>query len=256
MVHGIESFRKWFADYSDQYVIIGGTACDLLMTQDDFDFRATRDIDMVLILESLTSEFGAHFWQYVCEAGYEHCNKSTGEPQFYRFSHPASGNYPFMIELFSRRSERIQLPESAHLTPLPLDDEISSLSAILMDEEYYRFLLKGRIVLDGIPILDAGYLIPFKIRAYLDLSERKANGEAVDSKDIRKHKNDVIRLSVLLTGDARILVSHEIYADIEKFLEEAENSKIDVKQFGIRNQSQSEVIERIRNAYIKESQPE
>ena len=38
MVQGIESFRKWFADYSDQYVIIGGTACDLLMARDEFDF--------------------------------------------------------------------------------------------------------------------------------------------------------------------------------------------------------------------------
>lgn len=252
MVQGIESFRKWFANYSDQYVIIGGTACDLLMTQDDFDFRATRDIDMVLILESLTPEFGTHFWQYVREAGYEHCNKSTGEPQFYRFSHPASSNYPYMIELFSRRSERIQLPAEARLTPLPLDDEISSLSAILMDDEYYRFLMRGKIVVDSIPVLDAGYLIPFKIRAYLDLSERKANGEAVDSKNIRKHKNDVLRLSVLLTGDTRILVSDEIYADIERFLEDAGNTKMDVKQFGIRNQSQAEVIDKIRNAYIKE----
>ena len=61
MVQGIESFREWFADYSDQYVIIGGTACDLLMARDEIDFRATRDIDMVLLLESLTPEFGAHF---------------------------------------------------------------------------------------------------------------------------------------------------------------------------------------------------
>ena len=44
----------------------------------------------------------------------------------------------------------------------------------------------------------------------------------------------------------------EIYTDIVKFLEDAGSSKIDVKQFGIRNQSQAEVIEKIRNAYIKE----
>ena len=252
MVQGIESFREWFADYSDQYVIIGGTACDLLMARDEIDFRATRDIDMVLLLESLTPEFGAHFWQYVREAGYEHCRKSTGEPQFYRFSHPSSSSYPYMIELFSRRSERISLPAEAHLTPLPLYDEISSLSAILMDDEYYRFLTKGKIVLDNILVLEAGYLIPFKTRAFLDLSERKEQGEAVDSKNIRKHKNDVLRLSILLTGDTRIPVPDEIYADIMKFLENVENTPIDVKQFGIRNQSKGEVIEKIRNAYIKE----
>ena len=107
-------------------------------------------------------------------------------------------------------------------------------------------------MLDNIPILEAGYLIPFKIRAFLDLSERKARGEAVDSKNIRKHKNDVLRLSILLTGDTRIPVSDEIHADIIRFLENVENSSIDVKQFGIRNQSKADVIEKIRNAYIKE----
>lgn len=55
-------------------------------------------------------------------------------------------------------------------------------------------------------------------------------------------------------GDTRIPALDEIYTDITRFLDEAENSKIDVKQFEIRNQSQSEVIEKIRNAYIKESQ--
>ena len=52
-----------------------------------FDFRATKDIDMVLIIEALTAEFGTAFWNYITEAGYEHKNKSTGETQFYRFSH-------------------------------------------------------------------------------------------------------------------------------------------------------------------------
>lgn len=61
MVSGVESFRKWFAEYTDQYTIIGGTACDLLMSEDGLDFRATRDIDMVLIVESLTPEFGRGF---------------------------------------------------------------------------------------------------------------------------------------------------------------------------------------------------
>ena len=31
MVRGIDSFREWFKGYEEQYVVIGGTACDLLM---------------------------------------------------------------------------------------------------------------------------------------------------------------------------------------------------------------------------------
>ena len=170
MVTGLKSFQEWFRDYEHQYTIIGGTACDLLMSEEGLDFRATKDIDLVLIIEAVTPEFGKHFWEYIIRAGYEHQNKSTGLPQFYRFSHPRNSEYPFMIELFTRRMDAFILPESAALTPLPIDDDISSLSAILLNHEYYEFLLHGRIQINGITILDAGYLIPFKAKAWLDLT--------------------------------------------------------------------------------------
>lgn len=51
MVKGIERFREWFEAYEDQYTIIGGTACDLLMDNEGLSFRATKDIDLVLIIE-------------------------------------------------------------------------------------------------------------------------------------------------------------------------------------------------------------
>lgn len=81
MVRGIESFREWFQGYEEQYAIIGGTACDLLMTEEGLDFRATKDIDLVLIIESVDAAFGSRFWEHVTAAGYEHRNKSTGKPQ-------------------------------------------------------------------------------------------------------------------------------------------------------------------------------
>ncbi len=249
MVSGVESFRKWFAEYTDQYTIIGGTACDLLMSEDGLDFRATRDIDMVLIVESLTPEFGRRFWEYVKAAGYEHRNKSTGEPQFYRFSKPSSREYPYMIELFSGRVDAIELPEDAVLTPLPLDDEISSLSAILMDTDYYQFLREGKVVLNDIPVLDAAHLIPFKAKAWLDLTERNRNGEHVDSKNIRKHKNDVFRLSILLTSDIRVILSAAIRSDLEKFFSAMEAETIDLKAFGIRSQSQQEILQKLKTIY-------
>lgn len=39
MVRGIESFRDWFRGYDEQYAIIGGTACDLLMTDEGLEQR-------------------------------------------------------------------------------------------------------------------------------------------------------------------------------------------------------------------------
>ena len=250
MVTGLKSFQEWFQGYEQQYAIIGGTACDLLMSDEGLDFRATKDIDMVLIVEAVTPEFGKRFWDYIIQAGYEHQNKSTGLPQFYRFSHPRNSSYPFMIELFTRRIDALILPESATLTPLPIDDDISSLSAILLNNEYYEFLLHGRVQIDGITILDAGYLIPFKAKAWLDLMNRKSVGENVDSKNIRKHKNDIFRLSVLLGQNSRINVASGIYMDIQMFLHSMQQEDINTKQLGL-SRTKNDILEILSNTYFK-----
>lgn len=250
MVAGLKSFQEWFKDYEQQYTIIGGTACDLLMSDEGLDFRATKDIDLVLIVEAVTPEFGKHFWEYIIQAEYEHQNKSTGLPQFYRFSHPQNPGYPFMIELFTRRIDTLILPESAALTPLPIDDDTSSLSAILLNNEYYEFLLHGRIQIDGITILDAGYLIPFKAKAWLDLTNRKSAGENVDSKNIRKHKNDIFRLSVLLGQNLRINVTSGIYNDIQMFLHAMQQEDINTKLLGL-SRTKDKILEILSNTYLK-----
>lgn len=233
MVTGIDRFREWFRGYEDQYAIIGGTACDLLMSEDGMDFRATKDIDLVLIVEAITPDFGRQFWQFIKAAGYEHRNKSTGLPQFYRFSHPTAAGYPFMIELFSRHAEAINLPDDAVLTPLPMEDDISSLSAILLDDDYYELVRNGTVVVNGVNVLDAAYLIPFKAKAWLDLTQKKAAGQSVDSKNIRKHKNDVFRLSALLTQQSNVVVTESVLADLRAFLAAMQEESVDLKQLGV-----------------------
>ncbi|MDD2534807.1 MAG: hypothetical protein PHC86_08950 [Eubacteriales bacterium] len=57
MVRGIQFFKDYFAGYEDQYAIIGGTACDLLFGEAGLTFRATRDLDIVLIVEMLEPKF-------------------------------------------------------------------------------------------------------------------------------------------------------------------------------------------------------
>lgn len=32
MVKGIEIFKEYFKDYTDEYVLIGGAACDIILT--------------------------------------------------------------------------------------------------------------------------------------------------------------------------------------------------------------------------------
>ena len=118
MVPGLDSFREKFKNYTDYYTIIGGTACDILLSEADLPFRATKDID----------------------------------------------------------------------------DNTSSLSAILLNDDYYKFMMSGRRVVDGIGVLGAEHLIPFKMYAWINLLERKRAGGHVNEKDLKKHKYDVFRL--------------------------------------------------------------
>ena len=88
MVDGIESFREAFKEFSDCYTVIGGAACDILMSEQDVEFRATHDIDMILILEDKKKEFSSVFWKYIKDGGYRCGWKTSDEVHFYRFTEP------------------------------------------------------------------------------------------------------------------------------------------------------------------------
>lgn len=249
MVTGLKKFKDWFKEFDNQYVVIGGTACDLLMEQEELVFRATKDIDIVLIVESMTAEFGKRFWDFIKEAEYEHKNKSTGDAQFYRFTSPKNKEYPYMIEIFARNPEFITLDEKAILTPLPIDDEVSSLSAILLNEAYYNLLKNGQVIVDDIPVLSAVCLIPFKAKAWLDLRERKANGESIDSKNVKKHKNDVFRLAQLIAENSRQNLEKEVLDDMRLFLAEMDKEPLDLKSIGIRGVDKNTILNILYNCY-------
>ena len=89
-----------------------------------------------------------------------------------------------MLELFARTDVDLRDAESG-LMPIHIDDEVSSLSAILLDEEYYRLLVENRTSAGGVAVLSVEGLIPFKAKAWLDLSERRAAGQGVDEKASR-----------------------------------------------------------------------
>ena len=78
-----------------------------------------------------------------------------------------------MLELFSRIPDTLHLSDDAHLTPIPMGEAQSSLSAILLDDGYYNFIHGTKIDSDGIPIVPPEIIVPLKARAWLDLSERR-----------------------------------------------------------------------------------
>ena len=144
MVPGLDSFREKFKNYTDYYTIIGGTACDILLSEADLPFRATKDSD----------------------------------------------------------------------------DDTSSLSAILLNDDYYKFMMSGRRVVDGIGVLGAEHLIPFKMYAWINLFERKRAGEHVNEKDLKKHKYDVFRLLQIVTAGTKVESEGLVTESIHRYIEE------------------------------------
>lgn len=246
MVKGIDTFRRYFAEYEEQYVLIGGAACDIVFESNDTAFRATRDLDMVLIVEALTPEFGEKFWEFIQDGGYR--NKSTNgqKPQFYRFDKPENDAYPKMIELFCRSN--FELREMTGITPIHIDDEVSSLSAILLNDDYYRILLEGKVVRNGLSVLRPEYLILFKAKAFLDLKQRKDRGETVDSKNISKHKKDILRIAAELVLESIGELPEAVETDVRAFIDLLAQDPFDsnsLKAYGLRNDEVVEVLHRV-----------
>lgn len=214
----INSFIEKFKDYADCYTVIGGTACDILMTEAGTDFRATKDIDMILIMEARYKEFAHIFWEFIIEGGYRFGWKNSEKAHFYRFTEPRSG-YPAMIELFYREPNYINfIPDG--IIPIHIDEDTSSLSAILLNDDYYKFMLTGRRIVSGISVLDTEHLIPFKMYAWLDLKDKKARGEHVNERDLKKHKYDVFRLLQIARRDNKIETNGIVRENIIRFMEE------------------------------------
>ena len=247
MVKGLDIFREHFAGFENQYVLIGGAACDVVFASNEGQFRATRDIDMVLIVEALTPEFGEKFWEFINAGQYRNKATNLGNPQFYRFDKPEKETYPKMIELFSKTDFRLNKMDG--LTPIHIDDEVSSLSAILLDADYYKALLEGRMLIQQLSVLRPEYLILFKAKAYLDLKARKENGENVDSRDIKKHKNDILRILTEFLLEPIHELSERIYQDMKAFITKLEEEPFDAVLLHNYKLSQEELVERLREIY-------
>ena len=248
MIKGLEIFRSAFSAFADSYILIGGAACNNNLERTAVPFRATHDLDIVLCVESLTPEFGRMFWRFVRSGGYQIQEKSTGEKRFYRFRKPTAPDYPEMLELFARKPDNFETPHDTQLIPIPMDEEVSSLSAILLDQDYYQFIQNNRILIDGISLLSTEALIVLKAKAWLDLSARKEAGEHVDSKNVRKHKNDIFRLWASTSQESSVSLPPGIKADMQQFLASMENEDVDLNALHI-DLPREEVLQNLRSLF-------
>ena len=245
MVRGLATFKNHFAEYRDQYVLIGGAASAELMEQSGLPFRGTRDLDVVLIVEAMTNEFVQAFWDFIENGRDDVRSHSQSERKYYRFENPEDEIYPECLELFSRIPDNIRFEGHGRFTPIPLDDDLSSLSAILLDDNYYPLILNGRDDLDGLSCLKVEYIIILKAKAWLDLHQRKA-----DSRKVNRQKNDVIRLFPLLNPSMRIDIPEAIQDDLKEYLKAiAEDKTINLKDLGISQFGITEIVKSMEQIY-------
>lgn len=170
MVKGINIFKEHFKDFKDNYRIIGGTACDIILAGQGF------------------------------------------------------------------------IPHGTNISIIDLDDDFSNLSVMVMDDEYYNFTLTNSAIVDDLYLASSESLICLKALAYQNLLKNKKEGKRVNDKDLSKHKNDVIRLGMLLNKTV-INLPEIIQHDLEHFLLLLEEEKLDIHNILKHMQAESATLE-------------
>ena len=217
MVKGIDLFKKHFIGQTEHFMLIGGSACDLTL-KDHGGFRATKDIDLLVLLEKMDTDFASCFHVFLQQGGYKCYVSKDGKSHFYRFIAPKESPYPSQIELLSKSL----FPEHASLsfTPLVLDKYTQSMSAIILSDTYYHYALSHRTIQWELPCLDTEGLMVFKSIACVNLIKQKSEApQSVRSDDIHKHRNDVFRLIMTVLPEATANISNDIAQDLRHFME-------------------------------------
>ena len=159
MVRGLDIWKEYFAAYSDNYVLIGGAACYWYEEEYGQIPRVTKDLDLILIVEALSAEFGRIFWEFIKAGKYSSRQRGDGKHEYFRFKNPEDRQFPQQVELFSRHTGKLCFPEDTRLEPVHIEDGISSLSAILMDEAYYNFTIAHSAVYEGVHLANVEALV-------------------------------------------------------------------------------------------------
>ena len=215
---GLDRFIQEFSLYKDAFVIIGGLASTLNMARFNLEFRVTKDFDLVVLVKDGNEPFFYALRAFLREGGYSYGKKGN----YYRFTNPKDNSYPFMIEILSRVDLELSRSNPTNKFRIKINEDVFSLSAIILDEDIYNLVLHRQLDIMGLHIVDPYALIAMKIRAWRDLSDKRNRGEKVNSEEINKHRKDVIRLSQIIDETQIIELGQQLKEDILYYLEVCE----------------------------------
>ena len=176
---------------------------------------------MVLVLEHLDKEFIDAFWSFI-KAGHYKCatrKDKEGQKKYVLYSfYDSLLEYPAQIELLSRPVEGLGNPENHNIEAIIMDDA-SYLSAIILEPDYYDYLIGHTEEKNGLRYASVDSIICLKVLAYLNLRDDKRNGKHVNDDDFNKHPRDVVMAAASLAVGDEFAVPGTIRDSISRFIE-------------------------------------
>lgn len=221
-MEGENFLTEYMQQYSDDYILIGGNACVLNFENIGASFRATVDLDIVLITESTNDQFYEHLWGYILEHGYEGkvYRGSNAGGSAYRFIQPEDNrvpNVPAQIELFSRKPDYfdVALAKRPHISPIKTGQGISNFSAILLDDDVYEFIRSSKITLKGISTVNFECLLGLKSVAWHSNQALFNENKIKDKNTVLKHPQDMISIANVIDDPKITLFPDQIFDSLQ-----------------------------------------
>jgi len=113
-------------------------------------------------------------------------------------------------------------------------------------------MLEHSVINDGLHLASIEALICLKAKTYLEIAKRIINGSNENAKQLRKHKGDVLRLAVMLTGNHVFKLPESLKVHLQIFVEVIAKKLPDIalfKEIGLNSISVEEVLKQLIKSF-------
>lgn len=246
----VDKLLGYLQKYPDYYLIIGGTAVELNLSNRNLSFRETKDFDIVLYLKNKNDSFVKSLAKLLIDGGYINKYKNDRK-NAYRFEHPKNIGFPSIIELFCEADENTEILEK-RFKKIDIAINNEKISAIILNKDICEFAKQHSASFYGLTTLDVIGLIVLKIYAFFE-NKKLYEQRLISREDYIKHRRDVLILLVSLK-ESEIIKNDfpEAFKQfLSNFLVELNQNKTKqiLKSLGFGNIKIEEIILRYRKIF-------